>query len=73
MEQDEVTNKLTAWWLGIAPSRQEELLMEPQPPLPWLEDSIVGAGLEPVDVQRFLDAKRSDPEFTQDAGLNPRP
>lgn len=73
MELDEVDNKLTAWWLDIAPTRQEELLMVPMPPVPWLEESIAEAGLDASDVQRFLNDKRNEPEPTQDAGLNPRP
>jgi hypothetical protein len=73
MELDELDNKLTAWWLGIAPSRQEELLMVPLPPMPWLDESIADAGLDASDVQRFLDAKRGELESTRDAGLNPRP
>lgn len=73
MDDTELTNKLTAWWLDIAPGRQEELLMVPMPPMPWLEASIEGAGLDPADVKRFLDAKRSDPEVTADAGGNPKP
>jgi hypothetical protein len=72
MELDEVDNKLTAWWLDIAPTRQEELLMEPRPPMPWLEESIAEAGLSAADVDRFLEDKRRDLEPTRDAGLNPK-
>lgn len=66
-------NKLTAWWLQIAPSRQEELLMVPQPPLPWLDESLADAGLDAADLHRFLETKRLDLEPTRDAGLNPKP
>jgi hypothetical protein len=73
MEHDELDNKLTAWWLDIAPARQADLLAEPLPPMPWLAESISDAGLDAADVQRFLDAKRLDPQLTRDAGLNPKP
>ena len=73
MEPDELENKLTAWWLDMAPSRQEELLTVPLPPMPWLQESIDDAGLDPADVQRFLEAKRRDPVITRDAGGNPKP
>ncbi|MEY2444960.1 MAG: hypothetical protein QOE00_1540 [Ilumatobacteraceae bacterium] len=73
MEHDEIENKLTAWWLDIAPSRQEDLLMVPQPPMPWLDESIAQAGLDAADVRRFLEVKRRDPVVTRDAGLNPKP
>lgn len=73
MEHDELENKLTAWWLDIAPSRQGELLMVPLPPMPWLDESISDAGLDAADVQRFLDVKRRDPQLTRDAGVNPKP
>ncbi len=73
MELEERNNKLTAWWLDIAPTRQEELLMVPVPPMPWLEESIADAGLDAADVRAFLDLKRRELEPTQDAGLNPKP
>jgi len=73
MEFDELNNSLTAWWLDIAPSRQQELLVVPLPPVPWLDESIADAGLDAADVQRFLDVKRREPEPMRDAGLNPRP
>lgn len=73
MEHNELDNQLTAWWLGIAPSRQEELLMVPPPPMPWLDESLADAGLDAADVQRFLDVKRLNPQLTRDAGLNPKP
>lgn len=73
MASEEVDNKLTAWWLDIAPSRQEELLAVPTPPTPWLEESIADHDLAADDVHRFLEAKRRDPSITRDAGLNPRP
>lgn len=66
----ELEDKLTAWWLDIAPSRQAELLMVPQPPMPWLDESLAPAGLDLADVHRFLDDKRREP--TRDAGLNPK-
>ena len=72
MDPDERDNKLTAWWLQIAPSRQRELLEVPLPPLPWLDESIADAGLDPSDVHRFLDVKRRELEPTRDAGLNPK-
>ena len=73
MELDERDNKLTAWWLQIAPSRQEELLTEPLPPMPWLDESIAEAGLDAADVHRFLDDKRRELSPTRDAGVNPIP
>jgi hypothetical protein len=73
MELDERANRLTAWWLDIAPTRQEELLMVPLPPMPWLEESIADAGLDAAEVRTFLDAKRRELEPTRDAGLNPKP
>ena len=73
MDNEELTNKLTAWWLDIAPSRQEDLLTVPPPPMPWFDESIAEAGLDASDVQRFLDAKRLDPDVVRDAGLNPKP
>lgn len=72
MEFDELTNKLTAWWLEIAPSRQRELLMVPLPPVPWLDESIANAGLNAADVDQFLHDKRRELEPTRDAGLNPK-
>jgi hypothetical protein len=72
MELDELDNKLTAWWLEIAPTRQRELLTVPRPPLPWLEESLAEAGLDAADVERFLSDKRDEPEPTRDAGLNPK-
>ena len=72
MDPDERDNKLTAWWLDIAPSRQQELLQVPLPPLPWLGESIADAGLDAADVHRFLDSKRDELEPTRDAGLNPK-
>src|SRR3954451_13640314 len=51
MEHEELTNKLTAWWLDIAPARQDELLVVPLPPVPWLDESIADAGLNAEDVQ----------------------
>ena len=73
MEPQELENRLTAWWLEIAPSRQEELLMTEPPPMPWLEESMQQAGLGRDDVDRFLHDKRHELEATRDAGLNPRP
>lgn len=73
MDLEESTNKLTAWWLDMAPARQEELLTVPLPPLPWLDESLAGAGLDAADIQGFLDGKRREPEHTHDAGVNPRP
>ena len=73
MDLDDDDNKLTAWWLDIAPSRQEELLTVPQPPLPWLDESIADAGLDAEDVRRFLADKRNELEATRDSGLNPKP
>lgn len=73
MEHDELESKLTSWWLDMAPSRQEELLAVPQPPMPWLDESIADAGLGAADVQRFLEVKRRDPIITRDAGMNPKP
>ena len=73
MEHDELENKLTAWWLDIAPARQEQLLMVPQPPMPWLDQSMADDGLNAEDVQRFLETKRHDPIITRDAGMNPKP
>jgi hypothetical protein len=72
MELEE-RNKLTAWWLDIAPGRQEELLTVPVPPVPWLEESIADAGLDAAEVREFLDKKRRELEPTRDAGLNPKP
>jgi hypothetical protein len=72
MELEE-RNKLTAWWLDIAPTRQEELLTVPVPSVPWLEESIADAGLDAAEVQSFLDDKRRQLEPTRDAGLNPKP
>lgn len=73
MDLDDHDNKLTAWWLQIAPSRQEELLTEPMPPLPWLDESIADAGLDAADVERFLADKRCELEPTRDSGVNPKP
>ena len=73
MDDLELSNKLTAWWLGFAPQRQEELLMVPMPPLVWLDESIASEGLERADVDRFLDEKRRNPEISHDAGVNPKP
>jgi hypothetical protein len=71
-------NRLTAWWLGLAPSRQEEALASSTTDaaaaaLPWLEESIVEAELDPLAVAEFLRTKRSAIEPTRDAGLNPKP
>ena len=71
MDFDELDNKLTAWWLEIAPSRQRELLMVP-PPLPWLDESMANAGLSVAEVDGFLHDKRRELEVTRDAGLNPK-
>lgn len=73
MEHQELDDRLTAWWLDIAPSRQEELLMDEPPPMPWLEESLQHAGLGRPDIDRFLHDKRRELEATRDAGLNPRP
>jgi hypothetical protein len=73
MDLDDQDNLLTAWWLDIAPSRQEELLAVPRPPLPWLEESITTAGLDRQDVERFIEEKRFELEATRDSGLNPKP
>lgn len=72
MDFDELDNKLTAWWLEIAPSRQRELLMVPPPPLPWLDESMANAGLSVAEVDGFLHDKRRELEVTRDAGLNPK-
>lgn len=69
MRADDHEHRLTAWWLDIAPSRQEELLSAEPPPMPWLDASLAEAGLDAEEVQRFLDAKRLEP--TRDAGLHP--
>lgn len=77
MDADDRDNALAAWWLGLAPSRQEELLSAAPPPMPWLDESLADAGLDRDDLQRFLRAKRdapdAEPDTTRDAGLNPRP
>jgi|GEM_PF-4981724 len=73
MDLDERDHQLTAWWLDIAPSRQQELLTVPMPPVPWLEESLAEAGLDADDVHRFLEQKRRELEPTRDAGLNPKP
>lgn len=73
MDPQELENRLTAWWLDIAPSRQEELLMADPPPMPWLDESLTQAGLERTDVDRFLHDKRLDLRATRDAGLHPLP
>ena len=73
MDDNELENKLTAWWLDIAPARQEDLLTLPPPPMPWFEESIADADLDAEDVARFIDAKRNDPLVTRDAGGNPKP
>ena len=73
MEHNELDNKLTAWWLDIAPARQEELISQPETPKPWLDESIAEAGLDVADVQRFVEDKRRDPVVTRDAGGNPKP
>lgn len=73
MDADERQNRLTAWWLEIAPTRQAELLMVPPPPMPWLGESLELAGLEVDDVRRFLDSERGRLEATRDAGVSPRP
>ena len=73
MDPQELENRLTAWWLDIAPTRQEQLLSTPPPPMPWLDESLEQAGLDRADVDSFLDAKRLDQQTTRDAGLNPRP
>ena len=72
MELDDLDNKLTDWWLEIAPSRQAELLMVPLPPMPWLEESLEDAGLDAADVEQFLHDKRRELEPTRDSGLNPK-
>ena len=69
----ELENKLTAWWLNIAPSRQEELLMVPPPAMPWLDESLANEGLDAADAERFLEVKRAEHAVTRDAGLNPKP
>lgn len=73
MDTDDLENRLTAWWLQLAPSRQEELLSPDPPPMPWLEASLDQAGLDQTDVDRFLHDRRTHPEATPDAGLHPRP
>lgn len=73
MDPNAHDNKLTAWWLEIAPTRQEELLQVPMPPMPWLAESIADAGLDEAQVHRFLDLKRGVLDPTRDAGLNPKP
>jgi hypothetical protein len=73
MDTDERDDKLTAWWLALAPTRQRELLMVSPPAMPWLDESIAEAGLDTADVQRYLDVKRGELEPTRDAGINPRP
>jgi len=72
MDFDELDNKLAAWWLEIAPSRQRELLMVPLPPMPWLDESIADAGLDAAEIHRFLHDKRRELEPTRDSGLNPK-
>ena len=66
-------DRLTAWWLGLAPSRQEELLDAANPPLPWLAESLTEAGLDEATATEFLRDKRREVEPTRDAGLNPKP
>lgn len=74
MDSDErIDDRLTAWWLAIALSRQEELLMATPPPMPWLDESLATAGVGHDDVRRFLTEKRHELEATRDAGINPRP
>ena len=46
MRADDHEHRLTAWWLDIAPSRQEELLSAEPPPMPWLDASLAEAGLD---------------------------
>ena len=70
-------DRLTAWWLGLAPSRQEEALESSTdaeaPALPWLEASIDEAGLDEAAITEFLHRKRSEVEPTRDYGFNPKP
>lgn len=73
MDPNELENRLTAWWLGIAPSRQEELLSPDPPPMPWLDESLTQAGLRLDEVARFLHDQRDELRATRDAGLNARP
>ena len=73
MHDEDLENKLTAWWLDIAPARQEDLLALPQPPMPWLAESLADVELDEADIQLFVEAKRHDPSVTSDAGLNPKP
>lgn len=73
MDPDERQNRLTAWWLEIAPSRQEELLMPTPPAMPWLTESLERAGLTMADVRQFLDDERGRLEAGPDAGVSPRP
>ena len=66
-------DRLTAWWLDLAPSRQEEALADPSPPPVWFTNSVAEAGLDPALVEAFLRAKRDELDPTRDAGLNPKP
>jgi hypothetical protein len=72
MDQDDLANRLTAWWLDIAPSRQEELLAGSGTRPAWLDESIADSGLDEATVQTFLDDKRVELNPTRDAGLNPK-
>jgi hypothetical protein len=65
-------NRLTAWWLGVAPSRQEELLDARDSDPPWLAESLAEVGLERSAVDEFLAAKRRErDDVSQDAGRDP--
>ena len=66
-----LSDRLTAWWLDLAPSRQEELLAGETPV--WFAESVEQAELDRADVERYLRDKRDALDPTRDAGLNPRP
>ena len=66
-------DRLTAWWLGLAPSRQEEVLAAPPATLAWFAESIAQADLDQATVEAFLRDQRDDVEPTRDSGINPKP
>ena len=67
-------NRLTAWWLGVAPTRQEELLDARDSDPPWLAASLAEADLadDRAAVDEFLAEKRRErDDVSQDAGRDP--
>jgi hypothetical protein len=74
VEDADVLNRLSAWWLGLAPSRQEEVLAGNEAAPAWLAASLEEAGLTGDDpsLRGFLASKRAERDsISQDAGREP--